>query len=492
MATRDLDLLLIHPGAAHGIYGELGDELVAVEPPLWCRLIAGFIRDKGFTVRIIDAEALKLSPELVAREALLAKPRLICLAVYGHQPSASTQQMDGAAKTARAIKEISTMPIIMVGGHVAALPERTLREEEIDFACAGEGPLTIAGLLVRGPTNMIPGLVWRQGGRIIVNPPAELLDVDDLHGDAWDLLPMDRYRAHNWQCFGDLGARQPYASIYTSLGCPFRCSFCCINAPFASNRYRMRDPTAVVAEVLNLNSKYGVQTFKIVDEMFVLNERHYGAICEGLAASGIAENLNIWAYSRIDTVKPEKLDLLRRAGVRWLALGIESGSAHVRDGASKKLKNDDIVGVVRQIQAAGINVIGNYIFGLPDDDADSMGATLDLARDLNTEFANFYSAMAYPGSRLYDEAIKTGATLPETWRGYSQHNDDCRPLDTLHVDAGTVLRFRDDAFQAYFTDPRYLDMVTTKFGADTAEHVRKMTGYRLRRKLLEPETVAAE
>ena len=144
MATRELDLLLIHPGAAHGIYGELGDDLVAVEPPLWCRLIAGYVRDRGFTVRIIDAEAEKLSPELVAREALMADPRLVCIAAYGHQPSASTQQMHGAGLTAKAIKEFTNIPIIMVGGHVSALPERTLREgPAIDFACKGRGPVTV-------------------------------------------------------------------------------------------------------------------------------------------------------------------------------------------------------------------------------------------------------------------------------------------------------------------------------------------------------------
>jgi anaerobic magnesium-protoporphyrin IX monomethyl ester cyclase len=478
-----IDLVIINPSAAHGVYGtDIADNLIAIEPPLWCRLIAGYVRDRGYSVRIIDAEALHLSPERIASVVDTYAPRLVCIASYGHQPSASTQQMVGAGASAKAIKARSDVPIIMVGGHVAALPERTLREEAIDYACNGEGPATIVGLLEEKPLPSIPGLVW---GIYNVNPSAPLLDVNELHGNAWDLLPMERYRAHNWQCFGDLSKRQPYASIYTSLGCPYKCSFCCINAPFQSNRYRMRSPTDVVDEIGMLYSQYGVKTFKIVDEMFVLNERHYTAICNELIESGFGDELNIWAYARVDTVKPHTLAMFKKAGIRWLALGIESGSKHVRDGTEKALRTEDIVGVVRSIQSAGINVIGNYIFGLPDDDMSSMQATLDLALECNTEFANFYSAMAYPGSKLYDDALKGGAVLPATWSGYSQHNADTRPLDTEHVDAATVLRFRDDAFVTYFTDPSYLSMIERKFGAETLAHVRDMTKFRLKRKLLE-------
>jgi anaerobic magnesium-protoporphyrin IX monomethyl ester cyclase len=496
--TSRLDLLLIHPGGAHGIYGDVGEDLIAVEPPLWPRLIAGYCLDREFTVKIIDAEAERLSPREVAEAVAWLDPQLACLCVYGHQPSASTQQMHGAGLTARAIKEARPeIPVMMLGGHVSALPERTLREEAVDFVCSGEGPITVAKLLfgMRNGTYMrmmVPGLWWMEGGEVQSTPAAPLIeDLGQMHGDAWHLLPMDRYRAHNWQCFGDLGARQPYASIYTSLGCPFRCHFCCINAPFKTNRYRTRHPGAVVVEIMRLRNEYGVRTFKIVDEMFVLKERHYAAIAEGLVAAGAAagwnaaEELNIWAYARVDTIEPAKLALLRSAGFRWLAIGVESGSAHVRDGAKKAMREADIMGVVSEVQAAGINVIANYIFGLPDDDLDTMQETLELALELNTEFANFYSAMAYPGSPLYDQAIRAGWTLPASWRGYSQHNDDCRPLDTKHVMGAEVLRFRDQAFTAYFTSPNYLRMIEQKFGAETLAHMRGMTGYKLRRKLLE-------
>lgn len=481
------DLILINPAAAHGIYGPLGGELIAIEPPLWVRLIAGYVRDQGFTVTIIDAEAEGLDAEETARQVRrITDAKLICIAVYGHQPSASTQQMHGAGELARALRGNVGCEVIMVGGHPSALPVRTLTEEAVDYVGVGEGHLTVAALLYGVDVAIVPGLVWRDGKAIRVNAPAPLCeDLRLLHGSVWNSLPMKLYRAHNWQCFSDLSQRQPYASIYTSLGCPHKCSFCCINAPFDSNRYRMRSPADVVDEIEYLLEEHGVRTFKITDEMFVLNARHYVAICRQLIDRGIGPKINIWAYARVDTVAPHNLSMLRAAGIRWLALGIESGSAHVRDGASKRLRTEDIVGTVRRIQAADINVIGNFMFGLRDDDRATMQATLDLSLECMPDFANFYATMAYPGSALYAQAIKENWTLPATWRGFSQHNDDCRPLDTGHISGREVLAFRDQAFTRFFTDDRYRAHVHDKFGWDTLAHVDKMVGYKLKRKLLE-------
>ena len=490
------DLVIVNPNTSKKVYEGLSCDLAAREPPLWGRLIAGYARDRGYDVKIIDAEAEGIPHgEVGWRIMTKYKPQLVCILAYGHQPSASTQQMNGAGSVAQVCRNgDDALPILMVGGHVSALPDRTLDEmEAVNYVCNGEGPLTACELLeyLSGDRALkdVSGLVWRdKDGNIIHNKPAPLLNVDDLHGNVWDLLPMKKYRSHNWQAFGDISPRQPYASIYTSLGCPFKCSFCCIQAPFNpelhGNRYRMRKPADVVQEIYHLRINYGVKTFKIVDEMFVLNERHYTAICQGIIDAGL-NDLNIWAYARVDTVKPHTLSLLRKAGIRWLALGIESGSAHVRDGAKKALRNDDIVGVVRQIQEAGIYVIGNYIFGLPDDDMPSMQATLDLAIECNTEFANFYSAMAYPGSALYTEAIAKNIPLPRTWEGFSQHNYETQPLPTEHVDAAGVLGFRDQAFDAYYKSHSYLEMVEQKFGADTVMQVRNMTAHKINRRILE-------
>ena len=483
-----IDLVIVHPGAARVVYQDLAGGLSAIEPPLWCRLIAGYVRDRGHSVAILDAAATGLGAAGVAARVATLAPALVCVVVHGHQPSASTQSMTAAGAICRRIKQMTPeQRIIMVGGHVAALPERTMREEAIDYACNSEGPVTVEQLIEQPAHAGVPGLVWRDGGSVRANPPPPLIhDLDaDLFGDTWDLLPMRRYRAHNWQCL-DGSPRSPYASIYTSLSCPFSCSFCMIDAPFAASKprqYRKRLPERVVAEIDMLYRQYRVRTFKISDEMFVLDPKHYVPICERLAAKEYASELNIWAYARVDTVKAGHLPLMRKAGIRWIALGIESGSAHVRDGADKAFDEDDIYATVRAIQAAGINVLGNFIVGLPDDTRLSMNATLDMALQLNCEFTNWYSAMPYPGSRLYRDTPPEH--LPQSWSGYSQHSFDTTPLPTATLTAAEVLEFRDHAFHAYYSSPRYLDMIERKFGTETRREIIAMAAHRLPRKLLE-------
>jgi anaerobic magnesium-protoporphyrin IX monomethyl ester cyclase len=202
-------------------------------------------------------------------------------------------------------------------------------------------------------------------------------------------------------------------------------------------------------------------------------------ICDRIIERGY--DLNIWAYARVDTVKGNMLDKLKRAGFNWLAFGIEAASDRVLGDVDKRFEIEEVYRTVRAVREAGINVIGNYIFGLPEDDRASMQETLNLAVDLNCEFANFYCAMAYPGSPLYEKARQLSWELPETWTGYSQHAVDTRPLPTKYLTAAEVLRFRDDAFHAYFSNPAYLAMIQQKFGASTVAHVREMAAHRLER-----------
>ncbi|HEV8631456.1 MAG TPA: cobalamin B12-binding domain-containing protein, partial [Thermoanaerobaculia bacterium] len=143
-----LDLLLVSPNTKKRVYQGLSHGLTAIEPPVWAGLMATFARSRGYSVDILDVEALEIGPDEAAARVAALRPRLTAVVVFGHQPSASTQTMPGAGALCTALRRLAPdLPTLLVGGHVSALPERTLQEEACDFVCQGEGPHTIAGLL---------------------------------------------------------------------------------------------------------------------------------------------------------------------------------------------------------------------------------------------------------------------------------------------------------------------------------------------------------
>lgn len=527
--SDQLDLLLVNPGSRRIAYQSLADDACAVETPIWCGLLAGFVKQYGFTVEVLDANADGLTAVAAAEHVRDLKPRLTAVVCYGQNPSASTQTMPAAVALVAAIKKLDhDRKVMVLGGHVAALPERSLRETGADYACTGEGCYTLVDLLRKMLLEDCRGLVYRQPfGRTdsgehlgemlaVTNHAPNVSDLDqDMPGVMWHMLPdPDKYRCHEWQAWAtpEFG-RSPYAALYTTLGCPFKCSFCCIQAPFnggdslthlqslstvvppqmkptePKNSYRYWSPELIGRQIARLYHGHGVRNFKIADEMFVLNRKHVLAVCEAIRTriKNAHDRINIWAYARVDTCGDNSLlTALRTAGFRWLALGIESAVESVRDGVDKGYRQDRIADCIDRVNAAGIAVGANYIFGLPGDTQETMEATYKLACELNTPYANFYAHLPYPGSRTWDEHLDHHA-LP--WTAFAQFGYDCQPTATATLSSAEVLAFRERAWTEYFRRPEYLWMMTERFGGEAAEQASKV-GRQLKFKLLEqPQTV---
>ena len=230
----------------------------------------------------------------------------------------------------------------------------------------------------------------------------------------------------------------------------------------------------------------GVKTIRIVDEMFLLNPKYYIPLCKLLKERNLNDDLLMWAYSRVDTIKkPDILKLVREAGIKWLCLGIESGEQKIRLEISKgKFEDVDVRGVIKKIHEADIEVIANYIFGLPGDDHESMQKTLNLSFDLCTSAWNAYAAMALPGSKLYHDAIKNKIPLPKDYEGYSFHSYHTLPLPTENLSAAEILKFRDESFIKYHTHKPFRERIQKKFGDVAINQINEMLKVNLKRKIL--------
>lgn len=504
---KKLDVLFVSADSALQAYQDLSKTFSAIEPPTWALLLAESCRHKGFDCAILDCTAERLSEAAAVDRIVQAKPRLVVFVVYGQNPNSGTSNMIGNTALCTLLKEHSPeLLTCFVGSHTSALPLEVLAYQSIDLVLCNEGVYALHNLLrsdLGDDILNIKGVGHKRNGFPELNPPErvvpqELMD-KDLPGYAWDLLPYDKrpldlYRAHFWHAEYDHDKRTPFAAIYTSLGCRFKCDFCMINIVnrvdsgadvVSSHSPNMRywSPEFSLREFDKLAS-LGVETVRISDEMFFLDKRHYHPLLQGIIDRG--HRIRTWSYARVDTVRPQYLDLFKKAGVNWLAIGVEAANQSIRAEVSKgSFKDVNIREVVSAIRDHGINVVSNFIFGFPDDTLETMQQTLDLALELNTEFANLYPCQALPGSPLHLEAKRNGWKLPDNYAGYGFLSYESQPLPTKHLSAAEVLAFRDQAWRTYFTNPQYLSLVENRFGLQQRKNVEEMAKIRLRRKLLE-------
>lgn len=509
MSDRRLDALFINADSSAKAYQDLAREYAAIEPPTWALLLAESCRAKSWGVGILDCDAERLSLEASLARIEEANPRLAVFVVYGQNPNSGTTSMIGALVLARALKAARPdLPICFVGSHVSALPREVLAYDCIDIVLLNEGVYALHDLLqsnLDSDLGNIRGIGHKPAGGPaggVLNPPQGVvpqarMDID-LPGYAWDLLPyrekpLDLYRAHFWHAGFDHARRTPFAAIYTSLGCNFGCDFCMINIVnrvdngdgiSAADSRGMRYWSAEwVARQLEALAAMGVRTVRISDEMFFLNKKYYAPVLQGIIDRHL--DFNLWAYARVDTIREDQLALFKQAGVDWLAVGIEAGNQQVRHEVSKgSFKDVNIRDVCATVRSADINIIGNYIFGFPEDTHETMQETLDLALELNTEMANMYPCQALPGSPIHRRAQQLGWQLPQSFEEFAFLSYECVPLPTRHLGAAEVLAFRDQAWQTYFSHPAYLALVEQRFGLAQRQNVERMASIKLKRRLL--------
>ncbi len=487
----NIDLVLIKPNDKKNVYGTLPGQYTAIDPPYWLALMGGYMRDKGINVVLIDAEHANASPDDTAKKVASLHPKLVGVLLLGSNLTASTWKMHGSSILAAAIKnENKDLPIFFWGQHVSALPERTLREEQGDFVVMGEGFDTIYALMEYIKTgndsySSIKGLWYKKDGVIAGNSEIQLIqDLDALPYDGWDLLEDNHYRNHTHFAFEDLDKRDRYGAIMTSLGCPYQCTYCAICHFSGKKTVRYKSPERAIEEVDYWVKKHNVYYLRILDECFTVNKEHVNRFCDLLIERGY--HLSIWINARADLVDEALLKKMYKAGIRWIGYGFESGSKRIRGLVKKdQYTIDQIKQTVKMTKDAGMSICCNIMYGLPDDDMETMQDSLNLARDLCCEYPNFYCTMAYPGSVLYEECVREGRELPDSWLGYTQLGYECHPMATRFLSPKEVLAFRDQAFDKFFeNNDAYFENLRNKFGDEPERIIRGMLAHKLKRKLL--------
>ena len=409
-------------------------------PPVSLAMIGAVLEKDGHNVSIIDCPSAAVDFAGLQGELQRFNPRLVIWST-GTPSIANDLELAGYIKGS-----LPACTTAVFGTHVTALDRQCLQAAPaLDCIIRNEPELTAQDLAAALASNTslagIAGLTWRDAPKKIVSNPARpfIGDLDSLPFPAWHLLSQQQYLL-------PLKGR-PFLIIAPQRGCPFSCTFCTCQT-YYGKKLRARSTANIIAEIEYDMQRFGVRDFFFWAETFVVDRQHVAELCQAMlhAKLDIAWTCN----SRIDIVDAELLKLMARAGCWMISYGIESADQKVLDTVRKGTRVEQAAVAVGLARAAGIKTAGHFIFGLPGDTEEAMKKTLELARSLKLDVAQFYSAVPVPGSLLYEQAIEKGWIDKMNYAGFSQNSSVMR-LPGLSPE--TVNRCRAAAYRQFYLNP---------------------------------------
>ena len=399
----DLRVLLISPPAESAVKQVIG----TAAPPLGLAYLASVARDLGCDVRIVDSQAEGLGLRDIRAEIKRFYPDVVGV-------TATTPMIYDAYDVAAVAKEVDPDAMVVIGGpHVTFTASETLQEcKHIDAVVRGEGELTFGELLMKLMRNDrdlrgVLGVTYRADGEVRENPPRPLIpDLDEVPIPAYDLLPMDKYRV----------GRTKFGVVMTSRGCPYNCIFCSSSIQFG-RRWRAHSVDWVLEELRILSEEYGRKEIEFLDDTFTLNERRVLEIAERIVREGL--DISWSASSRVDTFSRKVGSAMRRAGAHTVYFGIESGSERTLEFIGKGITKEQSLTATRAAKESGLRTLGSFVIGFPHETEDDIRKTVEFSKRVGVDLAQFTIATPYPGTRLWDLAVRAGLLLTRDWRRFT-------------------------------------------------------------------------
>jgi anaerobic magnesium-protoporphyrin IX monomethyl ester cyclase len=407
--------LLINPPLVDGVAftrqgrcQERQETLGTTKPPYSLAVLAALLRQRGREFRLIDQTG-----EPVGTDAVIER-----LERDGFQPTlivfCSTIPTLGAdvAEMVK-LKKRYGAPLVCFGPHASCAPVESMqRAPDVDAMIVGEpedAVLAFLDLESIEQADRVPAAIVRAGGTILPNRArGTFAGFLDMPFPAWDLLPLDRYRLPL--------VTQPYLLVETSRGCPYSCDFCVVPY-FHGHKFRERSAKRLVDDIERGQREHGIKYFYLWGDTVTLNVKSFSEFCEEL----IARRLDVkWlANARADNLQdPAFVARLRQSGCWMLSMGVESASDDTRR-----------------------------------DTPESMERTTQYAIELDADFANFYPAVPYPGTVMYERCKREGLLTTDDWTRMEYHYYVLRGGG---LDEDTVMRTLNRARRRFFLRPAYL------------------------------------
>lgn len=409
--------------------------------------LAAVARQNGHEVRVIDAYSEHLSVEQTAAQTVVFQPDVIGLSVL----TASAPFCERLTDILR--RRLPAAKIVLGNVHAGVFAEELIVQHRADVVAHGEAEHSFARLLTvyesGGDLGDIPGITYaREGQPATTPPPGEFIDLDTLPRPAWDLLPY-----HNYGMLPFVTMAKPALMVEGSRGCPFNCRFCALR--HMGQIYRHRDPAGLADEMAWLVRDFGARMIAFADSIFPLTEKQAFALSEELRRVELG-NL-VWATEiRTDLVTEPLITALKNVQLTRVLFGIESGSQSSLDRVDKKLTVAQTRRAVEICRRQGVQAVGFFILGLPEETEADLEATVRLALELPLDIVKFNVTIPYPGSQLFDDARAAGTLRHTDWEDYSCYVTEAArlPLVTANVSGEYLLAKQRQAIRRFYLRPK--------------------------------------
>jgi len=421
-----MKICLINPPK---VFPKNWDDKYSFHPPLGLAYIAAVLKSKGHEVIIIDAviEDWKNIQEL--------DEKIICIGlsfdkigelVKKYKPDAVgigglTFWKKSIYETAKTIKSVIDVPIIIGGAHASANPEECLSEKHIDYVIIGEGEITSVELIdkldKKQDVENVNGIGYKKDEKIILNKQREFInDLDSIPFPDRDLLNLEKYFEPDVLYNSDREQAIRWIDVVSSRGCPFNCVFCSAHK-ITGKKWRYRSAKNVVDEIEQAVKKYNIQEVEFEDENISLSRERMTEICDLIIERKLKIRLNSPQGMRADTLNEEILKKMKKAGYAQITIAPETGVQRISDEViEKRMDLKKVEEVIIASKKIGIAISCFFVIGLPGETLEDIKKTIKYAkklRKLGAVNCTFNNALPIPGTRLYHESKKNGYLLKD-------------------------------------------------------------------------------
>ena len=390
-----LKTLLLNPPSFENFDGGAGSRWPATREiesywyPVWLAYPAGMLEGS----RLLDAPSHHIS----AQQTIDIAREYEFLVLF-----TSTPGFPGDIRLARKIKEVNpAIKIAFVGPHVTVLPERSLRDcDAIDFICRKEFDEQIVEFANGKPLDEIVGISFLKNGQVVHTPDRPQLQNLDALPHVTDIyrrdLDVTRYNVPF--------LLYPYVSLYTTRGCPAQCTFCLWPQTLSGHPWRKRSSDDVAREMAKAKEYWpNVKEFFFDDDTFNIQKARTIELCSKLKPLNLT-----WSCTSRVTTDFETLKAMKEAGCRLLIVGYESGDQQILKNIKKGATIERARQFTKDCHKLGLVIHGDFILGLPGETHETIQNTINFAKELDVETIQVSVAHAYPGTELYDYAVKNG------------------------------------------------------------------------------------